>query len=77
MEKQTSEDQTILDWYYYGFHDELNDKTRPPSSEDLYKIAYKLGCMHAILGDEMPHIDNLSDREVINIIKKHHEDKKV
>ena len=65
----TQEDREILNWYYYGFHDELNRKTKRTPKEGVLTIAYRIGVVHAIIGDDIPSIDYLSDKETLKIIK--------
>lgn len=75
MKERNEEDQLILKWYYYGYHDELNRKTRSEPDVEIHKKAYSLGVCHAIIGDDMPSIDYLLDDEVIDMIKKQNDTK--
>ena len=64
-------DENILKVYLKGFNDELNSvfdnsKVNP----NLDGKAYNLGGLHAIVGDDVSSIRNLSDKQVLEIIKK-------
>jgi hypothetical protein len=65
----TQEDREILTWYFYGFNDELKSSTNRISNIEINNIAYKVGFMHARLGDDMPTIDYMTDEETLKIIK--------
>ncbi len=65
----TQEDREILTWYFYGFNDELKSSTNRISNIEINNIAYKVGSIHASLGDDMPTIDYMTDEETLKIIK--------
>lgn len=68
----TEEDKEILTWYFYGFNDELKSSTNRISNIEINNTAYKVGSMHASLGDDMPTIDYMTDYETLKIIKNEH-----
>lgn len=55
-----------LDLYMEGFNDELYNKI---SQEKMKIKAYRLGSLHAIIGDDVRSVDNLSDEEILKLIK--------
>ena len=62
--------ENILKVYSQGFNDELNSvfdnlKVNP----NLDGRAYNLGSLHAIVGDDVSSIRNLSDNQILEIIK--------
>ena len=56
-----------LDLYMEGFNDELNDEI---SQEKMKIKAYSLGSLHAIIGDDVRSVDNLSDEDILKLIKQ-------
>lgn len=64
------EDKVLLRWYFYGFNDSLSGKSRVMDATNAQMIAYKVGDMHARLGDDLPSLDYMSDAETLNIIRK-------
>jgi hypothetical protein len=69
MTQFTEEDKQLLHWYFYGFNDELGGKNRNMDATDAQIVAYKVGGMHARLGDDIPSLDYMSDAETLNIIR--------
>jgi hypothetical protein len=69
MTQFTEEDKRLLHWYFYGFNDALSGKNRNMDATDAQIVAYKVGGMHARLGDDIPSLDYMSDAETLNIIK--------
>ena len=71
FKKQLMTDENILKIYMQGFTDEL-DGTFDNSKVNLNidGIAYNLGSLHAQVGDDTSSVDNLSDQEILKIIKK-------
>jgi hypothetical protein len=65
----TKEDKEILTWYFYGFNDSLKGSKNRESDTEINNAAYKVGFMHARLGDDMPTIDYMTDEETLKIIK--------
>jgi hypothetical protein len=65
----TQEDREILIWYFYGFNDELNNKSRLMDCTSIQHKAYIIGKRHAFIGDDMPSIDYMTDAETLKIIK--------
>jgi hypothetical protein len=72
----TQEDREILTWYFYGFNDELNKKSRLMDCNSIQHKAYIIGARHAFIGDDMPSIDYMTDAETLNIIKDEYEKEK-
>lgn len=66
-------DKEILKWYFSGFNDELKGSANKESDEDINNIAYRIGAMHARLGDDVPRIDYMTDGETLKIIKNEYE----
>lgn len=58
----------LMELYIKGFTDELNNSF--DTTIILKANAYKLGKLHAKLGDDTESIDALSETDIINIIKK-------
>ena len=52
-----------------GFNDELRGTTTIESDNKIDMVAYNLGAQHAIIGDDVSSIDNLSDEEIISMIE--------
>lgn len=65
----TQEDREILTWYFYGYNDELNNKSRLMDCDSIRYKAYIIGKRHAFIGDDMPSIDYMTDAETLKIIK--------
>jgi hypothetical protein len=65
--KLSKEDKKLLEFYEFGFSDELEGITRKVESK--YKKAYNLGSNHAIGGMD-GNIGILSDEETLEIIKE-------
>ena len=64
-------DKDILRIYMDGFNDELdgefgNSKVNP----NIDGRAYNLGSLHAIVGDDCSSVDNLSDKQILEILKR-------
>jgi len=59
----------LLKWYMKGFNDELRGTTTIESDNKIDMVAYNLGAQHAIIGDDVSSIDNLSDEEIISMIE--------
>ena len=62
-------DEELLKWYIKGFHDELWSGVTPESDIELENKAYKLGRIHAIVGDDCRSVDYLTDEEILDLIK--------
>ena len=69
--ESNDEDDNLLDWYMKGFDDELRGTSTVESENKIEMIAYRLGAQHAIIGDDVSSIDNLSNEEIISMIKKY------
>jgi hypothetical protein len=63
-------DKSLLDWYMKGFNDELRGSSSIVSDSELENKAYRLGALHAIFGDDMKSIDQLTKGEILKQIKK-------
>jgi len=59
----------LLKWYMKGFNDELRGTSTVESDNKIDMVAYDLGAQHAIIGDDVSSIDNLSDEEIISMIE--------
>lgn len=59
----------LLKWYMKGFNDELKGTSTVESDNEIDMIAYDLGAQHAIIGDDVSSIDNLSNKEIIQMIE--------
>lgn len=59
----------LLKWYMKGFNDELRGTSTVESDNRIDMVAYNLGAQHAIIGDDVSSIDNLSDEEIISMIE--------
>ena len=53
-------DKQIISWYMQGFNDELYGTTST-IEDDVALNAYKLGALHAIVGDDVRGVDYLSE----------------
>lgn len=62
-------DKQLLEYYMEGFNDELRGKAKG-NIKHLLIDAYKLGSDHAILGDDISSIDNLTNEEILKMLKK-------
>ena len=63
-------DDNIYKWYMRGFEDELQGSTMFLSGQQLELKAYKMGCMHAIVGDDVRSVDYLSKKQIIKMVKE-------
>lgn len=61
-------DSDILKYYMKGFNDELNG-TLSIVDDDIALHSYKLGALHAIIGDDVRYVDYLSAEQILDIIK--------
>ena len=66
-------DKELLIWYYKGFDDELKGSTSVVTEQAL--PAYKLGAVHAELGDDSDIVDSLTEDQILEIIKTNKNDK--
>jgi len=57
----------ILEYYLEGFNDELYGRYISINN-DICTTAYKLGHSHALIGDDVTSVDNLSDKELLKLI---------
>lgn len=63
-------EETLLNLYLKGFNDCLDNKINFNNLHGLQLKAYKLGKDNAILGDDLSHIDNLTNEEILDKIFK-------
>lgn len=68
-EDNDEDNDNLLKWYMKGFSDELKGSSTIESENKIEMIAYRLGAQHAIIGDDVSSIDNLSNEEIISMIK--------
>ena len=64
-----TKDEVLLDYYVKGFHDELWGTSRAVPIDVEITTAYDLGCLHAIVGDDVRSVDYLSNEEILKQIK--------
>ncbi len=62
-------DENLLKWYMKGFHDELYGSSTVESEFALEMKAYSLGAIHALVGDDVPICDELTNEEILKLIK--------
>lgn len=65
----TQEDRELLTWYFYGYNDQLIKKSRILDCSSIQKKAYNIGARHAMIADDDPTLDYLTDSETLEIIK--------
>ena len=68
----TKIDKLLLDIYTLGFNDELNNEYNQELTDNFANIisAYKLGIVHAVVGDDLSAIDRLDSEEILEVIYK-------
>lgn len=64
-------DEKLLEHYMWGFTDELDSKPSPVFDDEQLTNAYKLGRVHALVGDDVRSVDYLSNQEIINLINNY------
>jgi len=65
------QDKDILKIYMEGFNDELNGKfDQAKVNPNIDGRAYNLGSLHAIVGDDFRSVDYLSDKQILEILRK-------
>jgi high-affinity nickel permease len=62
-------DEDLISAYLAGFRDELTGSSSIDPDIELERKAYDLGVAHAIIGDDVSSIDNLTNDEILKIIK--------
>jgi hypothetical protein len=70
--KMNKEDKDLLELYMQGFNDELKVCSGKPRICDLGEIernAYRLGRIHALVGDDVSSVDEMSDEDILKEIK--------
>lgn len=63
------EDNEILDYYVWGFSDELEGIESAKFNDPIANKAYRLGRDHAIIGDDVRSVDYLTNEEILAKIK--------
>jgi len=69
MKLTTTEDDELILCYQQGFKDELNGSGSIEYPTFIKNRAYKIGANHALLGDDNRNFDNLSNEQILMIIK--------
>lgn len=65
------QDKDILKIYKEGFNDELNGRfDQSKVNPNIDGRAYNLGSLHCIVGDDCRSVDNLSDKQILEILRK-------
>jgi len=62
-------DAELLSFYYQGFEDELNGSEKKTFFNTLNQRAYDLGCIDAIVGEDVRSVDYQTDEEILKNIK--------
>lgn len=63
------EDNELLEYYIWGFNDELDCIQSTTFNHPLANKAYLLGRDHAIIGDDIRSVDYLTNEEILSRIK--------
>lgn len=63
-------DDNLLKWYQKGFYDELHGTSSLISNYDIENKAYRIGALHATVGDDVRLFDDLEDYEILKQIRK-------
>lgn len=58
----------LIDWYMKGFNDELNGSSSIVSDNHQENLAYSLGALHALIGDDVRSWDDISDEDILKEI---------
>jgi hypothetical protein len=64
------EDNELIEYYLWGFCDELEGIQSITFNEPLANKAYILGRDHAIIGDDVRSVDYLTNQQILAQIKK-------
>lgn len=64
-------DKVLLKSYMKGFNDELDGKKKNNCNGTIKNLAYQLGSIDAIYGDEITSLDYRSDEEILSSIKNY------
>lgn len=62
-------DKYLLKTYMKGFNDTFDNKNNSSFYNRKKLKAYNLGWQHSIIGDELSHIDLLTNEEILKLIK--------
>lgn len=70
-------DKVLLAMYNFGFFNELDRKILFNYEEFSQQLqcAYDLGCMSAIAGDDAKSVDDLTEKEILKMIKTKNNEK--
>jgi hypothetical protein len=60
--------EKLLEGYLLGFKDELRG-TSSVVPDGIISKAYKLGALHAIVGDDVRSVDYLTNEEILKLIR--------
>lgn len=61
-------DRQLLKEYYAGFIDSLYNKI--DKIREIDNKAYRLGNLHAVIGDDVKSLDSLTQEEILKILKR-------
>lgn len=61
-------DRQLLKEYYAGFIDALDNKI--DKIREIDNKAYRLGNLHAVIGDDVKSLDSLTQEEILKILKR-------
>ncbi len=61
-------DAQLLREYYAGFIDSLDNKI--DKNREIDNKAYRLGNLHAVIGDDVKSVDGLTQEEILKILKR-------
>ena len=61
-------DKQLLKEYYAGFIDSLYNKI--DKIREIDNKAYRLGNLHAVIGDDVKSLDSLTQEEILKILKR-------
>jgi len=61
-------DKQLLKEYYAGFIDALDNKI--DKIREIDNKAYRLGNLHAVIGDDVKSLDSLTQEEILKILKR-------
>jgi hypothetical protein len=62
------ENEKIMQVYNKGFYDELDQNPHVEYEDQLEMVAYNVGRMDALVGDDLSDFDNRPEEEIIEYI---------
>lgn len=65
----SQDNNLLLLVYRNGFNDELEGNAKKQFKDPILNRAYNVGCMDAIVGDDVRSVDYQSDEEILKTIK--------